>query len=56
MNIGLKEICTIVGVLVLGYLFVKGFMAEPHKDKKGGNNSSGGSGEIKVKDSSDGKL
>ena len=57
MNIGLKEICTIVGILVLGFLFVKGFMIEPHKenkdgDKKSGSNSNGSTSS----NSSDGKL
>lgn len=54
---GIKEICTIVGVLVLGFLFVRGFMIEPHKDNKDGNKKSGSNSNDSISaNSSDGKL
>lgn len=49
----LKDILTIVGILVCGFLFVRGFMIEPHRDNKNGNSSSGNSNS---NNSSDGKL
>lgn len=53
----LKDILTIVGILVCGFLFVRGFMIEPHRDNKNGNSNSSGSGEISSRNnSSDGKL
>lgn len=50
----LKDILTIVGILVCGFLFVRGFMIEPHRDNKNGNNSS--SGNSNSNNRSDGKL